>query len=217
MNLFDHPIWPHLRPYASLDEGRANLDFLQLPDQLRELALGVVVNCVACGRPISPLRARAKSQRSRVAGSATERRLFYAPTCPTDVNVGCSRALAAREHKDWLVREIVKQCAAAPPATRVVNLSAEPYDVYIGRPGRGLDGPFGNPYRRGEVCARCGQLHATGESTLPCFEAYFLERVERDAVFRAQVLALRGQRLGCFCAPRPCHGSVIAKWLEVRA
>ena len=31
--------------------------------------------------------------------------------------------------------------------TTVVNLRREAYDVYIGRPGKGLSGPFGNPYR----------------------------------------------------------------------
>ena len=76
-----------------------NVDFLQLPDDLRKLALQVEVNCVACGRPIHPLRARAKSERSRIGHSVTEHRLFYAPTCPTDVNPGCARTHEARSHK----------------------------------------------------------------------------------------------------------------------
>lgn len=99
MILFDHPIWQYVAPYAHVEDGRANVDFLQVPDQLRALALDAVCNCVACGAVIHPLRARAKSERSRVAGTAIERRLFYAPTCPTEVNSGCSRTVAARDHK----------------------------------------------------------------------------------------------------------------------
>ena len=108
VTLFDHPIWRHLAPYARLDEGgRDNLDLHQLPDQLRDLALAVEVNCVACGKIIHPLRARVSSERSRVAGSHTERRLFYAPTCPTEKDPGCSRTVLARNHKRW-VRENVR-------------------------------------------------------------------------------------------------------------
>lgn len=99
MILFQHPIWIYVVPYSHLVEGRDNLDFLQMPDSLRNLALDVVCNCVSCGAVIHPMRARAKSERSRVAGTAIERRLFYAPTCPTDINSGCSRSVAARDHK----------------------------------------------------------------------------------------------------------------------
>ncbi len=84
--------------------------------------------------------------------------------------------------------------------TRVVNMKDEAYDVYIGRPREGLTGPFGNPFRAGEALKR--------------FREYFLERVGRDAEFRAQVLALRGKRLGCYCKPKPCHGDIIAEWLD---
>jgi hypothetical protein len=102
MNLFDHPIWPHVLPYAHVTFfGKVvRLDFLQLPDQLRELALAVVANCPSCGAVIHPMRARALSERSRIAGTAVERRLFYAPTCPTEKDPGCSRTKAAMQHKD---------------------------------------------------------------------------------------------------------------------
>jgi hypothetical protein len=103
VTLFEHPIWQHVRPYAHLSDGRENLDFLQLPDQLRELALEVEVNCIACGRSIRPMRAREMSERSRVAGTPTERRLFYASTCPSEVDLGCARTKAAKDHKN-LVR-----------------------------------------------------------------------------------------------------------------
>jgi len=99
-------------------------------------------------------------------------------------------------------------------ATRVVNLRRDAYDVYIGRAGRGLNGYFGNPYPVGERCSRCSLRHDTPVSTLPCFTAYFHERIGADAEFRARVLALDGLALGCFCAPNRCHGDVYATFLN---
>ena len=98
--------------------------------------------------------------------------------------------------------------------TFVVNLRKSSYDVYIGRAGKGLEGPFGNPYAVNEVCGRCGEFHTTPGSTIPCFKEYFLERVEADQEFRLQVLALKGKVLGCFCKPKACHGDVLVAWLD---
>lgn len=99
--------------------------------------------------------------------------------------------------------------------TRVVNLHhGQPYDVYIGRAGHGKDGYFGNPYRVGFTCKRCGEFHKTAASTLPCFEQYFLERLGIDAEFKARVRGLGGKTLGCFCFPNACHGMIIANWLN---
>ena len=99
--------------------------------------------------------------------------------------------------------------------TRVANLCRrEPYDVYVGRAGKGQTGYFGNPYPVGKLCKRCGQVHHSGNSTLPCFDSYFRERIGRDPEFRMRVLALQGLVLGCFCVPKPCHASLIAAWLN---
>ena len=100
MTLLDHPIWRYVAPYASITNGRDNVDFLRLPAQLRDLALGAVANCVSCARVISPMRARAKSGRSRIAGSEVEWRLYYAPTCPEEADPGCARTRFAQEHKE---------------------------------------------------------------------------------------------------------------------
>jgi hypothetical protein len=43
---------------------------------------------------------------------------------------------------------------------------------------------------------------------------WFLERVENEPEFREAVEAVRGRDLGCWCAPRACHGDVILEWLE---
>lgn len=90
--------------------------------------------------------------------------------------------------------------------TRVVNALKERYDVYIGRPGRGLAGPFGNPFKVGR--------DGTREECIEKYRAYFYEKLEEDSEFKKAVLELKGRTLGCFCAPLKCHGEVIAEYLE---
>ena len=108
-------------------------------------------------------------------------------------------------------------------ATRVVNLRREPYDVYIGRPGLGLDGPFGNPIRRGQPCPVCadGTVHDRAGDTLDCYASWLYTRLGRDVGFRDAVEGLRGLRLGCFCRPPSgfggrllCHGQILVGWLH---
>ena len=97
-------------------------------------------------------------------------------------------------------------------ATRVVNLRRDKFDVYIGRARHrrhaGQDGIFGNPYALTREADRAAVLEK--------FRGYFLERVRIDADFRRRILALRGKTLGCFCAPKPCHGDVIAAWVDAQ-
>ena len=92
--------------------------------------------------------------------------------------------------------------------TLVVNIYKEPFDVYIGRAGRGHDGYFGNPFRLNSEAER--------RDVIEKYRTYFLERIERDPEFKERILALRGKRLGCFCKPKACHGDVIAEWLDKR-
>lgn len=80
--------------------------------------------------------------------------------------------------------------------TRVVHCKRAPYDVYIGR-GRGSR--WGNPF----VIGRDGD------------RAEVIEKYERWLLTQPELLAalpgLRGRTLGCWCAPRPCHGDVLAR------
>lgn len=91
--------------------------------------------------------------------------------------------------------------------TRVVNIHNKlPYDVYIGRQGKGRDGYFGNPYTIG--------IDGDRDAVIALYRIWFEQRVADDEEFRARVLALKGQALGCFCAPAKCHGDVIIEWLD---
>lgn len=80
--------------------------------------------------------------------------------------------------------------------TRVVHCKRAPYDVYIGR-GRGSR--WGNPF----VIGRGGD------------RAEVIEKYERWLLTQPELLValpqLRGRTLGCWCAPRPCHGDVLAR------
>lgn len=94
--------------------------------------------------------------------------------------------------------------------TEVVNIYKLPKGwetdrsyVYVGRPGKGQTGYYGNPF----------PLRKGGDpgSTLEKFETWARQRLERDEIYHNRVKALYGKKLVCFCAPKPCHGDILAK------
>lgn len=78
--------------------------------------------------------------------------------------------------------------------TCVVNVRREMYDVFIGRPSL-----WGNPFEIGR--------DGTREEVIAKYAAWIVTQTW----LLSQVHLLRGQRLGCFCAPRACHGDVLVK------
>ena len=94
------------------------------------------------------------------------------------------------------------------PMDRVVNLFKDSYEIYIGRPGKGRSGYFGNPIQIGKPCPECGEIH-NREHTLICYEIYARNRIKEDKVFRERVKGLHNKILGCFCKPKACHGDVL--------
>lgn len=88
-------VWDRIASFLVIDiydkdgghkDPRIRIGFDDLPEALgRELAF-FEMPCVACGRPIKPLRRREGDEWTR---------LFYAPTCPITVRVACSRTRAA--------------------------------------------------------------------------------------------------------------------------
>lgn len=105
--------------------------------------------------------------------------------------------------------------------TTVVNIrdlapgwERDPQYAYVGRPGRGLRGDYGNPHPVGPpACALCRRWHRRGEA-VEVFRSEAAERYRRDAAYRALVERLRGKRLVCFCAPERCHGEVYVELLR---
>jgi hypothetical protein len=101
-------------------------------------------------------------------------------------------------------------------ATTVVNLKGHRDDpgfadvVYVGRamyrggwhlPASSL----ANPFRPGPDGSR--------EEAVAKYRAYLLGRPELLALLPE----LRGRRLGCWCAPLPCHAAVIAELADAPA
>jgi len=80
-----------------------------------------------------------------------------------------------------------------PHGPRVVHCKREPFDVYIGRPSK-----WGNPFVLGQDGTR-EQVVALYRRGLECSE--LLDDLHE----------LRGKVLGCWCAPRPCHGDVLVE------
>lgn len=78
--------------------------------------------------------------------------------------------------------------------TRVVHCRREPYGIYIGRPS-----PWGNPF----VIGRDGDR----VQVVARYDRYLDTRLD----LLAMIPWLRGRVLGCFCAPQPCHGDVLAR------
>ena len=76
--------------------------------------------------------------------------------------------------------------------------------VYIGRWSRRLRGipcPWGNPF------------HVEDMGRDECVEAY-REYLAGNSVLMAHLPELRGKVLGCWCAPRNCHGLVLIEFIN---
>ena len=99
--IMDRPEWDRLRRFFRIEKydrdgghghPRIRIEVDAPPGELLALALALTMPCVACGRAIHPIRLRNPRVRRGSPGH-----LYYAPCCPLDVNVGCSRGPAARE------------------------------------------------------------------------------------------------------------------------
>jgi hypothetical protein len=73
--------------------------------------------------------------------------------------------------------------------------------VYIGRPTK-----WGNPFKIG--------VDGTREEVIEKFRAYWYA-IEQTQLRLDALRELPGKTLGCWCAPKPCHGDVIADYLTV--
>ena len=76
----------------------------------------------------------------------------------------------------------------------VVHCKREPYDVYIGRPSK-----WGNPFSIGK--------DGTREEVI----LKYLKWLKNQPELIAALPELKGKRLGCWCAPKACHGDMLAK------
>ena len=77
----------------------------------------------------------------------------------------------------------------------VVHCKRDEYDVYIGRPG-----PWGNPFSIG--------TDGTREEVVEKYAEWLLS--QPDLVEKAR-RELNGKVLGCWCAPKLCHGDILVE------
>ena len=90
-----------------------------------------------------------------------------------------------------------------PERRLVVHCRREPFDVYIGR-GRGSR--WGNPFTyKPDTLA---EFVVSKNEVLVRYEAWLRGQPALVAKARAE---LRGKVLGCWCAPRQCHGDILAR------
>lgn len=76
----------------------------------------------------------------------------------------------------------------------VVHCKRSEYDVYIGRPSK-----WGNPFEIGR--------DGTREEVVSKYKEWLL--TNQDLL--NQISELKGKKLGCWCAPKLCHGEVLAE------
>lgn len=81
------------------------------------------------------------------------------------------------------------------------------FDVYIGRPGKGLASIWGNPFSISAAMSRTQVIER--------FERFLVDAVSPEAIrMRASLSSLKGKTLGCFCKPAACHGDVLAYYAD---
>jgi len=76
----------------------------------------------------------------------------------------------------------------------VVHCKRSAYDVYIGRPSK-----WGNPFEIGRDGDR--------ETVISKYREWLLTQ----SVLLAALPELKGKVLGCWCAPKACHGDVLSE------
>jgi len=96
--------------------------------------------------------------------------------------------------------------------TKVVHIYKEHYDVYIGREGHGQDGYFGNSHLIG-YCKICKIVH-NRKGSIEAYKRDFIQKIAIDPLFKRKIKELKDKTLGCFCAPKECHGHIISNYLD---
>lgn len=87
--------------------------------------------------------------------------------------------------------------------TKVINIRTNTTSgyVYIGRPS-----VWGNPYKIGE--------DGTREQVIDLYRSYITRLLSREPHLKQELEQLRGEILGCYCKPLPCHGDVLVELLD---
>lgn len=94
----------------------------------------------------------------------------------------------------------------------VVNLRYQKYTIYGGRPGKGMEGPYGNPFIVG--------VHGERGECCKLFAEWFYSDDPKAVAMRERSLKEIGidDTIGCFCKDRlgvgKCHCDTIADYIN---
>lgn len=131
--------------------------------------------------------------------------------------VGAKQALASATHviifwSGYDLNEVIFLASlyklptkiSAIPITSVVNKdSGSAFDIYIGR-GSLLGNPF--PIEHGSDKDRSHVIEK--------YKEHFYTNIVTNPEMQRYLEGIRGLRLGCHCKPLPCHGDIIADYLN---
>ena len=85
----------------------------------------------------------------------------------------------------------------------IVNLKHEPDAVKNGAVRIDRRTKWGNRFRIGQ--------HGTRDEVIALYRAELWRRIRAGEVSLEALAALHGKTLACHCAPKPCHGEVLAR------
>ena len=77
-----------------------------------------------------------------------------------------------------------------------VNLRTSEYDIRIDRKSR-----WGNPFIIGK--------HGNRKDVIAKHRSWLWDEIRADRITLSDLAELHEQRLGCHCAPQPCHGDTL--------
>ncbi len=90
----------------------------------------------------------------------------------------------------------------------VVNKHYQEYDIYIGRGSK-----WGNPYSHKDGTKALYRVKTVGDA-IKAYKNHLWNQIRNGFITLDDLRGLHGKRLGCYCAPRACHGDVLKAAVE---
>jgi hypothetical protein len=85
---------------------------------------------------------------------------------------------------------------------KVVHCKKEPYDIYIGRPGK-----WSNPFTHISYGTLAKYVVGSRKEAIEAYREW-ITKGEGQYLLK-DLHELKGKTLGCWCKPKSCHGDVL--------
>ena len=111
--------------------------------------------------------------------------------------------------------ENVKVKYIRPKHTNLREWMKDDENEYIGRAGvvfidkeryPKVSSQWANPFKIGK--------HGNREEVLEKYEKYIRCKLQNDTALCESLIHMKGKKLGCWCAPEPCHGNILLRLIE---